>query len=92
MIKNSHQYSTTKSPVIHQLLQEASRSHKKPQEASRSPKKPQEATRSLKKPQEASRSLKKPQEASRSHKKPQCPATRTLLCLSAMILMLSTAS
>ena len=43
MIKNSHQYSTTKSPVIHQLLQEASRSLKKPQEASE---KPQEATRS----------------------------------------------
>ena len=86
MIKNSHQYSTTKSPVIHQLLQEAS---EKPQEATRSLKKPQEATRSHKKPQEASRSHKKPQEASRSL---QCPATRTLLCLSAMILMLSTAS
>jgi len=71
MIKNSHQYSTTKSPVIHQLLQEASRSLKKPQEASRSLKKPQEASRSHKKPQEATRSHKKPQEATRSHKKPQ---------------------
>ena len=45
MIKNSYQYSTTKSPVT-------PRSLKKPQEATRSLKKPQEASRSHKKPQE----------------------------------------